>query len=86
MSISKKELYDLIDQIPESETGEVKCLLEMLLKKAKKRKEFKEFLDNCPIDDEPLTDEDLEAIKEAEADIAAGRVYSFEDVKKELGL
>jgi len=36
-------------------------------------------------DDEPLTKEELDAIKESEEDIKAGRVYSFEEVVKELG-
>jgi hypothetical protein len=36
-------------------------------------------------DDEPLTKEELEAIQESEEDIKAGRVYSLEEVAKELG-
>jgi len=36
-------------------------------------------------DDEPLTKEELEAIQESEEDIKAGRVYSLEEVMKELG-
>jgi predicted transcriptional regulator len=33
-----------------------------------------------------LSQETKEAIKEAEADVKAGRVYSLEEVKKELGI
>ena len=36
-------------------------------------------------DNEPLTKEELEAIQESEEDIKAGRVYSLEEVMKELG-
>ena len=36
-------------------------------------------------DDEPLTKEEIEAIQESEEDIKAGRVYSLEEVMKELG-
>ena len=41
---------------------------------------------NAPLDDEPITEEDLQAIKEAEEDIAAGRVKPLKELKKELGL
>jgi len=40
----------------------------------------------CAIDDEPLSEETIAALEEAVADIKAGRVYSHEQVKKELGL
>lgn len=36
-------------------------------------------------DDEPLTLEEIEAIKEGEEDIKAGRVRSLKDVMKDLG-
>lgn len=38
------------------------------------------------IDDEPLSDETLKAIIEAEEDIRAGRCRSLEEVMKELGI
>ena len=41
---------------------------------------------NAPPDDEPLTEEDLQAIEEATEDIAAGRGRSWKDIKEELGL
>jgi hypothetical protein len=34
--------------------------------------------------DEPLTEDELAQIAESEADIAAGRLYAWEDVKREL--
>jgi len=36
-------------------------------------------------DDEPLTQEEIEAIKESDEDIKAGRVRSLRDVMKDLG-
>jgi len=42
-------------------------------------------LDAAPLDDEPLTDEDREAIREAREDFAAGRVVSLEELRRELG-
>jgi hypothetical protein len=42
-------------------------------------------LDAAPLDDEPLTADDLEAIEEARKDIAAGRCVSLEELRRELG-
>lgn len=41
---------------------------------------------NAPLDDEPLTEEDIQAIKEANEDFAAGRYITLKELKKELGL
>lgn len=38
------------------------------------------------IDDEPLSAETLEHLKEAEEDVRAGRVRSMDEVMKELGI
>lgn len=40
----------------------------------------------APLDDEPLTAEDLEAIEEARKDFAAGRWVSLEELRRELGV
>ena len=45
-----------------------------------------ELVKNAPWDDEPLTEEDKQAIKEANEDIAAGKGRSWKDIKEELGL
>jgi predicted transcriptional regulator len=37
-------------------------------------------------DDDPLTKEDIDAIKEALKDVKDGRTYTSEQLKKELGL
>jgi len=39
-------------------------------------------LEDAPEDDEPVTQEDIEAQAEARADIAAGHVYSHEEAKR----
>jgi hypothetical protein len=41
---------------------------------------------NAPVDDEPLTEEDLKALAEADEDIRCGRVMSLEQVAQELGI
>ena len=45
-----------------------------------------EMFKNAPLDDEPLTEADKQAIKEANEDFAAGRGRSWKDIKEELGL
>jgi hypothetical protein len=45
------------------------------------RDDFERWLDSRPEDDEPLTDEEREALAESAADIAAGRTVSFDEIK-----
>lgn len=85
MSIQKEELYRLVDALPEQEMPTAKRFLEFLLVKPDKES-WEEILKNPPIDDEPLTEDDLKAIAEAEKDIAEGRVKPWEQVKRELNL
>jgi hypothetical protein len=41
---------------------------------------------NAPVDDEPLTEEDIKALEEADEDIRCGRVMSLEEVAKKPGI
>ncbi len=41
-------------------------------------------LDAAPLDDEPLTDEDREALREAREEFAAGRVISLDELRRDL--
>lgn len=83
-SISKAELYDLVDALPESEAPVAKKFLEFLISKA--GDPVVQALLKAQLDDEPLDKEDLRDLEEAEKAIAEGRVKPWEDVKKELGL
>jgi predicted transcriptional regulator len=47
---------------------------------------LEEALANAPYDDEPLTDEDIAAIKEGAADVKAGRVMTTDELRRSLGL
>ena len=85
MSVPKKELYRLVDALPEQKIEKVKRYLESILKESK-TDPWENLRKNPPIDDEPLTIEDRQAIAEARAARAAGHVHEWEDVKKELGL
>lgn len=82
MSASKEELYKLVDSLPEQKLAAAIKLLETLLR----NDTWKAILKNPPEVNEPLTDEDLKAIEEAEKDITAGNVQPWEEIKKELGL
>lgn len=41
-------------------------------------------LRDAPPDDEPLTEEDIAALEEAYEDLAQGRVFSHEEVRRQL--
>jgi predicted transcriptional regulator len=72
--ISTRELlHELVDELPENQLAAAARYLEQLRA-------------NAPYDDEPLTEEELAAIDEGFADIAAGRVYSTDEVRRRLGL
>lgn len=45
-----------------------------------------ERLADSKIDYEPLSEEDIKGIEQGLADIRAGRVYTTEQIKKELGI
>ena len=62
-----------------------------LLSKLKERKmydkeSYEEVIWDALEDSMELSEETKKRIKKAEEDIKAGRVYSLEDVKKELGI
>lgn len=85
MSMQKEELYRLVDALPEQEISTAKRFLEFLIVKPGKES-WEELLKNPPIDDEPLSADDLKTISEAEKDIAEGRIKPWEQVKRELRL
>lgn len=81
--ITRTALRKLIDQLPESELVAAHRYLRYL------RDEGDPVLlafRNAPFDDEPLTEEDIKAIQEGKEDIKAGRVYTLEQVREELGI
>lgn len=76
--IARDELRALVDAIPEDRLPAAREALEQLADPV-----LMAFL-NAPEDDEPLTDEDLAAIEEGRADIAAGRTVPLAEVLAEL--
>lgn len=84
MSLAKNNLHDLIDKLPDTEAESARRFLEFLIAQADKV--YIQALREMPMDDEPLTDEDLNAIKEGREDIKAGRIQTLSEVMQELGL
>lgn len=79
----RAELKRMIDGLPNSEIHAARRYLQFL---SYHNDTLAWSLDHAPYDDEPITEEDWEAISEANEDIAAGRVVSHGQIKKELGL
>jgi hypothetical protein len=84
LTVSRSELYQLVDALPETETMSAKRFLEFLISQ-REDPVVKAFL-NAPENDEPLTEEEVRDIGEAEIALAEGRVYSYEETKRECGL
>jgi hypothetical protein len=89
---SKREIYLMIEQIPDDSLDEAKHLLRELLERREKHEsdrqmtdeEFQTYLDDAPYDDEELSEEDHVRLGKADEDIKAGRLVPWEQVEREL--
>lgn len=72
MSIPNDELENLVEKLNDKNKQVAKSFLSWLLE---------EQLDH---EDDELTPQDIEAIKQARKDSEAGNMYSLEEVKREL--
>lgn len=79
---SRRELHTLVDELPDAELPAARRFLEYLRQQVEDP--FRAFLNAAPTDDEPVTDEDLAAIREALAERSRGEVVSHEEVKRIL--
>lgn len=68
---SKEQLHELIDLLPEGEILAASRFLEFLVH---------------DLESERLTEEDLQAVQQGQAEIARGEYSSLEDLKRELNL
>ena len=80
----KDRLHSLVDGLPESEVPAAERYLEYL--RLAGTDPVLHALLTAPEDDEPETAEEREAVAEARQDIEEGRVFSVDEVKRELGL
>ncbi len=79
--MTREALHELIDRIPEGEIAVTQRALEYLARDAAFRAAM-----SAPLDDEPVTAGDAEAIARARKDIQAGRVVSHDEMLREFGL
>ncbi len=77
---TKERLHQVVDELSEQEAVDA---LDYLVSRG--RDPLARRLDAAPLDDEPLTAEDLDAMREMREDAAAGRLVSLDDIRQELG-
>jgi hypothetical protein len=76
MAVSKKEeLSELIDKLSDNDISLVADLIKRLIHPADY---------HIPYDDEPLTEDDIQAIQEARQEYLEGKTIKFEDIMHEL--
>ncbi|MEZ4692227.1 MAG: hypothetical protein R3A12_19545 [Ignavibacteria bacterium] len=83
--IKRESLYKLLDSFEEKDFYAVKNFAEFI--KTKNGKDSLEMiLENADFDIEELNEETLQDIKKAQLEYGKGKVYSAEQIKKELGI
>lgn len=82
MGVSREDLHRPVDALPENELLGVLRFLEFV--RSRTPDPFLLALAAAPIDDEPLTDEDLKDIEEADQDIARGDVAPLHEVERRV--
>jgi len=86
---TRQELYFIIDRLPDEEIPTARKFLDMVLMyaethSARNRQEYLLALENAPEDDENETEEEHKSRLVAEEDIKAGRLFPWDQVKREL--
>ncbi|CAN5698164.1 hypothetical protein BH23CHL2_BH23CHL2_09790 [soil metagenome] len=82
MVVTKHDLHQLIDEIPEQEHQAAADYLKRLRDLASDPV-YQAFM-NAPVDDEPVTPEERRLIDEAKAEVARGEVVSWEEAQRLL--
>ena len=78
----RERLHRLVDDMHEGELETVETFVDFVHERGDP---MLRKLMNAPYDDEPVTPEEDEAVREALEDVAAGRVQTLDEVMKELG-
>lgn len=76
----KERLHQLVEELPEGETSAAERYLEFL----RERAALPRSLAEAPFDEEPVTAEDLAAIAESRAQLAAGQGVSHTEARRLL--
>ena len=77
---AKEKLRRAVEELSEAEAAEA---LELLDRRSP-RDALDDVLDNAPIDDEPETDEEREAVAEAREEIRRGETVSLDEIRRDL--
>ncbi len=83
VSAHRKDLIELVEQLPEEELASARRYLQYL---RDMNDPLLRALREAPLDDEPVTEEDKRAIEEAREDFANGRTITTEELSRRLGL
>lgn len=81
----KERLHQLVEELPE---GRATLAAERALTHLRDLAEdpVLQTLMSAPLDDEPITDDEMAAIEEGLADLERGDVVTDEELRRELGL
>ncbi|MDR3586507.1 MAG: hypothetical protein P4L59_14520 [Desulfosporosinus sp.] len=82
----RKEINRLANRIPIEKLETVILLLESLVEQQRQGQTWEEALANPIYDDEPVTEEEEQAVAEAKEAMKAGEFSDWEEVKERLGL
>ena len=78
----RERLHALVDDLPEDEIHTTLRFVEHL--RSPEDDPVLKALREAPFDDEPLTDEDLAALREAEEDEIHGRLIPHEEIRRRI--
>ncbi len=78
----RERLHRLVEELPEGDLPTAERVLEALADAAAPYTP----LENAPLDDEPETEEERQAVREALAEAERGEGFSTEELRKRLGL
>lgn len=80
--IARDELHELVERLSDQDVPAAQSYLRYLTVLA--RDPLLKALAEAPIDDEPESEEERQAVAEGRAEIARGQVYTWEQVRAEL--
>ncbi|MDP9375758.1 MAG: hypothetical protein M3Q65_25570 [Chloroflexota bacterium] len=83
-TISKEQLYGLVDALPESERGTAARVLEALAALGSDAPRY--TIETAPLDDEPETEEERAAVAEARAELARGEGIPAAAIYRDFGM
>jgi len=78
---AKEQLRHAIDELTEAEAADT---LDYLVARRQHRDALTVFLDQAPVDDEPVTDEEERAVQEARDEIARGETIPLDQLERGL--